>query len=530
MTFILLDVVYIFCVVSRIVKTGVEMLNKQKFYESFSKFLNIFKGYLLISIFAILMVSIQCKSEPPSSSAIPSLPPSPSPSPPLPIFDPICTDGAPSTEKFFEANTQKCLSCNNGFKIEGDICIIVPVSTLAGGGSATTGTACSGTLTASTCRNGTGIDAQFNGPSGIAVDSDGVLYVADTFNHRIRKITFNETGEGEVSTLAGGDKGINTNAITECGTTTLISHAAGNSTNHCKDGTGTDAHFHSPRGIAVGSDGVLYVADTGNDRIRKINISTKKVTTLAGGNTGTSTNPTITECGTQIPADPLDTTIICKDGTGTDAQFNSPRGIAVDGSGFVYVADTNNHRIRKINISTKEVTTLAGGGSSATTGTVCSGISTGCRNGTGTDAQFNQPRGVAVDNNGIVYVADTANRRIRKITISTKKVTTFVGDGNIEKFYRPNGIVTNDLGNIYVADTRNNRIRKITISTKKVTTFAGGSIAGNGNTRMNNGWIDASVEDARFHFPRGIAVDSNGIVYVADTFNNSIRRIRIETE
>ena len=157
--------------------------------------------------------------------------------------------------------------------------------------------------------NGANTAAQFNNPIGVAVDSSGNLYVADTDGHRIRKIT----STGVVTTLAG----------------------TGTAGHH--DGTGTATRFNFPHGVAVDSSGILYVVDTDNHRIRKIT-STGKVTTLAG--TGTAGH---------------------HDGTGTATQFNFPHGVAVDSSGILYVADTDNHRIRKIS-SAGVVTTLAGTG------------------------------------------------------------------------------------------------------------------------------------------------------------------------
>ncbi len=296
--------------------------------------------------------------------------------------------------------------------------------------------------------DGTVTAAQFYNPAGVAVDASGNVYVADTANHKIRKITV----AGDVSTLAGyGTRGIN-------------------------DGTGTAARFSDPRGVATDASGNVYVAD-GNFKIRKITPA-GVVTTLAG----------ITTNG-------------FADGTGTAAQFNYPNGVATDAAGNVYVADTNNNRIRKIT-PVGVVSTLAG-----------SGVA-GFKDGTGTAALFNFPNGVATDTAGNIYVADSGNSRIRKIT-PAGVVTTLAGNGTSTQFNYPKGVTTDAAGNVYVGDSGNNKIRKITpigvVST----------LAGDGNF----GTADGTGTVSQFAYPRGVATDAAGNVYVADYGNNKIRKI-----
>ena len=201
------------------------------------------------------------------------------------------------------------------------------------------------------------------------------------------------------------------------------------------------------------------------------------------------------------------------DGTGIEARFYRPMGVAVDGSGNVYVADLYNHTIRKISPS-GVVTTLAGLAGS-----------NGSADGTGSGARFYYPRGVAVDGSGNVYVADYANHTIRKVT-SSGVVTTLAGlagsfgsadgTGSEARFYTPSGVAVDGSGNVFVGDYANHTIRKVT-SSGVVTTLAGlvGSV----------GSADGTGDAARFFYPMGVAVDGSGNVYVADEFHHTIRKV-----
>ena len=311
--------------------------------------------------------------------------------------------------------------------------------------------------------DGPGADAQFDSPMGVAVDNNGNVLVADFGNLAIRKVT----PGGIVSTVVG------------------ISHGGGHS-----DGIGAAARFIIPTEIAVDSGGNLYVADDGNHTIREIAPS-GAVTTLAGtaGGYGSA------------------------DGTGADAQFSFPSGVAVDGSGSVYVADSLNFTIRKITPN-GVVTTFAG----------TPGVG-GSADGTGAAARFSSPSGVAVDSAGNVYVADAENNAIRKITPSGV-VTTLAGNplsqgsadgtGSSAQFRSPQGVAVDSSGNVYVADTLNNTIRRVTPG-GVVTTLAGSTSV--------SGSADGTGVAAQFNQPYGVAVDSSGSVYVADTYNSTIRKI-----
>ena len=310
--------------------------------------------------------------------------------------------------------------------------------------------------------DGSGSIARFNDPSDVAADGAGNVFVADTNNHTIRKIT----STGVVTTLAG---------------------LAGNSGS--ADGTGSAARFNLPAGLTVDGSGNIYVADTYNHTIRKI--AAGGVVSTVAGLAGTSGSA---------------------DGFSGNARFNYPSAVTVDSTGNLYVADTNNFTIRKITPA-GVVSTLAG-----LAGT--SGIS----NGTGSDARFSSPEGVTVDGSGNLYVADTNNHTIRKIT-PAGAVTTLAGlagtsgggdgSGSVAQFQYPSDLAVDSAGNLYVADTDNNTVRKITPA-GLVGTLAG--LAG------ASGSTDGVGSIARMFYPTGVALDGSGNVYVADTNNHTIRK------
>ena len=260
------------------------------------------------------------------------------------------------------------------------------------------------------------------------------------------------------------------------------------------DGTGAAARFDNP--CQITTDGTtLYVADRSNHAIRKIVIATSEVTTLAGtaGQSGST------------------------DGTGAAARFNAPEGITTDGTSL-YVADSWNNTIRKIDIVTGEVTTLAG-----TAG------QSGSMDGTGAAARFYLPEGITTDGMNL-YVADSGNDTIRKIDIVTGDVTTLAGTAGDPgfmdtdeppgtrqpKFTNPIGITT-DGTSLYAADTWNDTIRKVVIATGDVTTPAG--------LATDPGSADGTGNAVRFNMPWGVTTDGTNL-YVADRFNNTIRKIR----
>ena len=375
--------------------------------------------------------------------------------------------------------------------------------------------------------DGTGSTARFNWAQGLAVDSAGNLYVGDTDNYTIRKVS--PVGTNWVVTTIAGKAGISgsvdgTNSIarlsdprgvavdnrgniyvaddandtirmvTPVGTNWIVTTIAGLAQNPgSADGTGNAARFASPAGVAADNTGNIYVADF-NDAIRKLTpVGTNwVVTTMAGvgGNYGST------------------------DGTGSAALFNGPAGVTVDSGTNVYVADQLNHTIRKV-APTGEVTTLAG----------LAGYG-GSTNGTNSIARFYGPQGVAVDNIGNLYVVERGNNTIRKIT-SAGVVTTLAGlpggdegstdgIGSAARFAEPKGLAVDNAGNVYVADSNNSTIRKVTPA-GSVTTLAGSA--------GMNGSADGVGTTARFNNPGGLAVDSATNIYVADTWNHTIRKV-----
>jgi sugar lactone lactonase YvrE len=323
--------------------------------------------------------------------------------------------------------------------------------------------------------SGTGTTARFQNPSYLVSDNTGNLYVTDTNNCSVKKISTSQV----VTFFAGSNSGL-------CGYV--------NNTN------GLSSRFNYPQGIGINSaNSQLFLTDKFTHTIRRVlTTTTFAVTTNNGNNASANTN-----------------------GSGTSSRFSYPEGITLDAAGILYVSDTGNCSIRKI--TGTAAVTLAGTAPSSVG--VC-----GYVNATGTTARFQAPKGVAVDASGNVFVADSGNCAIRKIT-SAGVVTTLAGpltagncgylDGTgIEaRFNNPQGIAIDPLGNLYVTDTGNCSIRKIT-SAGVVTTFSGSAppnvICGN---------VNSTLLASRFNNPKGITRDPSGNLYITDTLNHSIKMI-----
>jgi sugar lactone lactonase YvrE len=329
-----------------------------------------------------------------------------------------------------------------------------PITTIAGKGSNGEGFA-----------GGDAGTAEFNMPGGIAVTDGGIIYVADTGNNAIRKID----AQGNVSTVAG----------------------LGFAMPGFVDGTPRTALFNGPTGVAVDAAGNIYVADHGNSAVRKID-SHGNVSTFLQAQTGSFI------------------------ASGPDAGVRYPYGVAVDAAGNVYVSDSGNNAIRKIDTS-GNVTTLAGG----------VGHALGFVNGDAGTAELQPPCGLAVDASGNIYFAEQENNDVRKVD-TQGNVSSVAGLGPTKygfvdgaaataELFQPFDVALDAVGNVYVADQRNNAVRKID-SQGNVTTIAG---RGPGKP----GFVNGDAGTAEFDYPAGLAVYSNGNIFVADEMNNAIREI-----
>jgi sugar lactone lactonase YvrE len=356
--------------------------------------------------------------------------------------------------------------------------------------------------------DGVGTKATFSLPSGFAF-ANGILYLSDTENLTIRQI---DVASRTVTTIAGtpGARGMT-------------------------DGPAASALFGEPEGIALDDSGHLYISDTDNNLIRVLDLSTRMVSTLAGG-------------GPNVSA--------LSDGVGTAAAFYRPKAMRMDSAGNLYVADAFNTAIRKIVPSTATVTTLAvfqslpqglaveGNGllvslqeggdnrivrlsSDGTVTTVAGSMTTsGFADGVGGAALFNSPAGMYGDGSGNVYIADSGNFAVRKMTLTSAAVATYAGavsvgssdgTGTQARFSAPQGLAVDDT-TAYVADTGNDTIRAIELATGKVTTLAGAV----GQT----GHVDGPLSKARFDGPQGLALDTTAqMLYVSDALNRAVRRI-----
>ena len=327
---------------------------------------------------------------------------------------------------------------------------------------------------------GPAISASLESPSGVAVDGDGNVFISSR-SDRVRKVA---VGSGTIATVAGNG----------------VSGFAGDG------GLATAARLSDPQGITLDAAGNLYIADTFNWRVRRVDQATQIITTVAGeGTSGFSGDG----------------------GLATAAQLDGPSGVAVDAAGNLYIADRANHRIRRVDASTSVITTIAGSGAT--------GVGNGGFSGDGgaaTSARMDLPADVAVDASGNLFVVEEGNSVVRRIDGSTGVITTvagtgvagFSGDGgaatSAQLGVRPRGLALDGDGNLLISDGLNRRVRMVDAGSGIITTVAGtgtGGFSGDGGPATS----------ATISVPDDVAVDLNGSVLVVDPGNHRVRLIEM---
>ena len=359
--------------------------------------------------------------------------------------------------------------------------------------------------------------AELNLPAGVAVDGAGNLYIADSLHNRVRLVCSNNpppyvstcTGPGIITTIAGN----------------------GDPLYSGDGGLATAATLNTPNGVAVDGAGNVYIADSGNSVIRMISAATGDISTVAGNNQGTICAAGSTDAvGDGCPA--------------TQATLNAPWGVTVDGEGNFYIADTFDHRIREVSDSTGTIATIAGTGYTTSKG---DGGYKG-DGGQATAAELNFPYAVAFDLQGNMYIADSANNRIRMVCASATSAPAYVsgcaagagtiltvagtgaaggiggclatsGLANAALLSSPSGVAVDAAGNLYIADTQNEAIRKVNASNGEMTNL----VQSGCGVYQNSAGDMARIS---LYGPIGLAVDPNGDIYVADYYNMIVREIQ----
>lgn len=321
-------------------------------------------------------------------------------------------------------------------------------------------------------------EAAFSYPADVAIGSDGSLYISDLGNDRIRKV---EAGTELVTTIAGG----------------ALKGYIGD------DGPAEKAGLENPGNVVIDDDGNIYIADTGHNRVRVIDATTGTITTIAGGGSR--------------PGD-------IENIKGTETALIIPRRLALDSNGNLFIAESGGHRVRRL--GTDQLITTAAGK------TLPNVQDTGGFKGDGRhalQARLRKPSGIAIDDEGNIYISDTGNHRIRRVNAFDGNITTIAGskggyqgdDGPaLEANLRlPLDLAIDGDGNIFIADGGNHVIRRIDRRSGVITTVAGtGKIGYKGD--------GGPATEARLHYPTGIAIDSSGNLYIADTNNHVIRMVR----
>jgi hypothetical protein len=332
-------------------------------------------------------------------------------------------------------------------------------------------------------------------PTGVAVDGAGDLFIADSHHNRVREVYGSGANAGNITTVAGnGNAGYD-------GTATVA----------------TSTSLNLPGAVAIDGAGNLYIADTNNNVIREVNLTSGSIRTIAGNSTPGYTGDT---------------------GAATSAELNSPQGIAVDPAGNVYIADTDNNAIREVNAATQTITTVAGDPTGVPGSSGDGGLATA--------AKLDAPYGVALDPAGNLYIADSGNNRVRKVG-TTGYISTYagsansgsLGDGGLAtsaELDSPLGVACDPAGNVYIADARNYEVRKVSAATGNITTVAGSytnSTYGDGKTPYTYGngqpgenyTGNGIATGAGIYAPYGVAVDAAGNLLIAEYFDHIIRDV-----
>ncbi len=344
-------------------------------------------------------------------------------------------------------------------------------------------------------------------PTAMALDSSGNLFIADTENHRVRRV---EEDTGIITTVAGG------------------------STQVGDGGTAVTAQLNRPSGVAIDLSNGLIIADQMNDRVRRVDLDSGQITTVAG-------NGTAGFAGDGGPA--------------AEAQLNRPSSVAVDGSGNIFIADRWNNRVRRVDATTGVITTVAVASNpqgvaldrsgnlffvdgsrvrrlDADTGlisTVAGALNRGFSgdDGPATSAQLNGPQGLAVDGSGNLFIADFANNRIRRVDASTGTIGTVVGGGTSTddrglatslRLSLPIGVAVDGAGNLFIGEYGSHRVRYVDVSIWAIETVGGTGARGFSGD-------GGSATAAQVHSPMGVALDHAGNLYVADYGNHRLRRV-----
>jgi sugar lactone lactonase YvrE len=381
---------------------------------------------------------------------------------------------------------------------------------------------------------GLATQAELNGPAGIFVDASGDFFIADANNNLVREVV---ASSGTIQTVAGngiaaftGDGGnaifaelsapqsvyadkvgdliiadSGNNAVREVVVTSHTIHTIAGNLTLAYSGDGNlaiNAALNGASDVALDGTGNIFIADGANDVVREVIAATGLLTTIAGRGPN---NATLS--GTAA----------------TSALLNDPSGVFVDGSGNLYIADRGNNVVRKVTVATGAIQTVAGNGSAGFAGD----------GGIATAAALSAPASVSEDRFGNLFIADTGNNVIREINATTGVISTVAGNGNAgysgdggaatsAELHTPEMVAVDVFGNIYIADSANNVIRQVSATSGTISTVAGNGTAGSSGD-------GGPAQSAELDGPNGVAVDSSGNFFIGDTNNHKIRKVAIAT-